>query len=172
MHVTASKKLIKKDSSGALPPPSQPKNPSATQKPKVPKKSVPNLIAPPVQPFPVNIPLVALHNADIDNLIDGSIQELTIVNDEIDFDSRYPLREYEFVELFVRCAIQSVLSSKLGEAVSDISSRQQTPIDVVDAHGRMGTQTIKNGEAATNFIDVADIIYQVLAEKVICLLIF
>lgn len=96
-------------------------------------------------------------------------------------DPRYPLREYEFVELFVRCAVRSHLNEAIARGSK--GSFGET-MDVVDENGQMSTvartqlsgmpghnSTMSNLRTGTvkprNGTDLAEIVYSALAEKVI-----
>ena len=69
--------------------------------------------------------------------------------DPLVFDPRYPLREYEFVELFVRCAVRSHLHLNMAHP-----SRESifSPVDVVDDNGRMATTNTLGSTQVTTFV--------------------
>lgn len=133
---------------------------------------VPEITKPPA-PNPPKIPLKAMRPAHVDTLI---AQTHLCSDHPLWMDPRYPLREYEFVELMVRCAIRSHLNNELIGVESVIY--QVGTVDMVDASGRMiatsglgntlnGMNTMRTGSVKSRSgIDVANIVYAALAEKV------
>jgi hypothetical protein len=83
-------------------------------------------------------PLAAARPAFVDDLYSPDVCSVEYSQDgDIVFDPRFPLREYEFVELFVRCAVES---QRLAALVSGDAEQQQS--------------------------DAADIVYRALSDKV------
>lgn len=129
----------------------------------------------PAAPNKPNIPLKADRPATIDDIV---TPDISFGNCAVQFDPRYPLREYEFVELFVRCAIRSRMNLQLIRA--DPSFEEASPVDVVDEKGKMITGTMNQTQGALgstmnrlrtgtvkskNGIDIADLVYGTLAEQ-------
>lgn len=83
-------------------------------------------------------PLIASRAAFVDDLYCSSVCSVEYSqNDDIVLDPRFPLREYEFLELFVRCAVES---QRLSEVIS--------------------------GDGVQQPADAADIVYRALSDKI------
>ena len=105
-------------------------------------------------------PLKAQHPAFLDDLYDESVATTEFSSIDRALDPRSPLREYEFVELIVRCVLES-------EAVSGLLWRFVPNKEERDSNTNT-VSGINNGRVVNNkSTGPADVIYRMLSDKVI-----
>jgi hypothetical protein len=143
----APKKGKKKNPNMPPTPPIGKKEKKTTEKVEITETTRPKVtVGVAVPPPRAAIPLKALRPAEVADLLCPASHQGAW---PLRMDPRYPLREYEFVELFVRCAVRSHITLSLchgppeGEAVCGDGDG----VDVVNESGRMQPATRSLGQS-------------------------